>query len=312
MSDGSDAAPEVEVRAQRASNPPALVETLRLPGLFDLHTHFLPPRVMAKVRAQFDSAGPLIGRPWPLHYRDDEESLVAVLRGLGVRHFSALAYAHRPGMAEFLNDWTADFAVRVPEALRCATFYPEPAATTYVGRRIAEGVQLFKVHVQVGGFDVRDPLLDEVWGQVADAGIPVVLHAGSGPVGTEFTGPEPVAELLSRHPRLPLVIAHAGAPEYAEFLELAERHERVGLDTTMAFTDFFDEMGAGFPTELLPRLRDLGLDGRVWLGSDFPNIPYPYTHQLDALERLDLGDEWLRAVLWENGTQLIGRSTSVG
>ncbi len=33
------------------------------------------------------------------------------------------------------------------------------------------------------------------------------------------------------------------------------------------------------------------------LGSDFPNIPYAYEHQLDALERLELGDDWLRAVL---------------
>lgn len=273
--------------------------------LFDLHTHFLPPRVMAKVRAQFDAAGPLIGRPWPLHYRDSDEALVEVLRGLGVRRFTALAYAHRPGMAEFLNDWTAGFAERVPEALRCATLYPEPDAAAYVARRIAAGTQVWKVHVQVGAFDVRDPLLDEAWGLLADDGAPVVLHAGSGPVGTEFTGPGPVAELLDRHPRLRLVIAHAGAPEYAEFLALAERHERVGLDTTMAFTDFFAEMGAPYPDDLLPRLRDLGLGGKVFLGSDFPNIPYPYDHQLDALNRLDLGGEWLEAVTWHNAATLL-------
>ena len=93
-----------------------------------------------------------------------------------------------------------------------------------------------------------------------------------------------MAALLARHPRLRLVIAHAGAPEYAEFLALAERHERVALDTTMAFTDFFSEMGGVYPTALLPRLRDLGLAGKVLLGSDFPNIPYPYAHQLEALE----------------------------
>ena len=272
----------------------------------DLHTHFLPPRVMAKVRAQFDAAGPLIGRPWPLHYRDTDEALVEVLRGLGVRRFTALAYAHRPGMAEFLNDWSAEFAGRVPEAARCATFYPEESAASYVADRIAGGVDVWKVHVQVGGFDVREPLLDDAWGLLAEAGSPVVLHAGSGPVPTEHTGPAPVAELLARHPRLRLVIAHAGAPEYDEFLTLAERHERVALDTTMVFTDFFDELGAAYPSDLLPRLRDLGLAGRVFLGSDFPNIPYPYEHQLEALERLGLGDDWLRAVLWDNGTALLG------
>ena len=281
-----------------------LLERLGLPGLFDVHTHFLPPRVAAKVRHQFDSAGPLIGRPWPLHYRGADDELVATLRGLGVRRFSALAYAHRPGMAEFLNDWTADFAARVPEAMRCATFFPEPDVASYVASRIEAGTELFKIHVQVGAFHVTDPLLDEAWGLVEDAGVPVVLHAGSGPVATEHTGPGPVAELLRRHPRLPLVIAHLGAPEYAAFLALAEDHPEVRLDTTMAFTDFFSEMGGEFPPGLLPRLGELR--DKVLLGSDFPNIPYPYTHQLDALERLGLGDDWLRAVCWENAVRLFG------
>ena len=287
------------------TTPRAFWRDLGLPGLVDLHTHFLPPRVMAKVRAQFDAAGPLIGRPWPLHYRDADDVLVETLRSLGVRRFTALPYAHKPEMAEFLNDWAAGFAERVPEVAVCGTFFPEPGVAAYVSSRLPS-VEVWKVHVQVGAFTVTDPLLDEAWGLLADAGAPVVLHAGSGPVPTEHTGPGPVEALLARHPRLRLVIAHAGAPEYADFLRLAETHERVGLDTTMAFTDFFEEMGGAYPPELLPRLRDLGLAGRVYLGSDFPNIPYPYVDQLAALTRLDLGDDWLRAVCWDNGAALLG------
>jgi len=109
--------------------------------------------------------------------------------------------------------------------------------------------------------------------------------------------------VLERHPRLTAVMAHMGAPEYVEFLEMAERFERVHLDTTMAFTDFFEEM-APFPDELRPRLGDLA--DKVLLGSDFPNIPYPYAHQLESLERLDMGEEWLRRVCWENATTLLG------
>jgi hypothetical protein len=286
------------------SDPRSFAAALGLPGLMDLHTHFLPPRVMAKVRAQFDAAGPLIGRPWPLHYRDEDDVLVETLRSFGVRRFTALPYAHKPGMAEFLNDWAAGFAERVPEAAVCGTFFPEPGVTAYVASRSAT-VEVWKVHVQVGAFTVTDPLLDDAWGTIADTGTPVVLHAGSGPVPTEHTGPGPVAALLARHPRLRLVVAHAGAPEYVEFLHLAETHERVALDTTMAFTPFFDEMGGTYPPELLPRLRDLGLAGRVHLGSDFPHIPYPYADQLDALARLDLGEEWLRAVCWSNTEALL-------
>jgi hypothetical protein len=286
----------------------AFIDALGLPGLQDLHTHFLPPRVMAKVRAQFDSAGPLIGRAWPLRYRDEDDVLVETLRSFGVRRFTALPYAHRADMAEFLNDWAAGFAARVPEAAVCGTFFPEPGVGAYVTERSGT-VEVWKIHVQVGAFTVTDPLLDEAWGVVAETGTPVVLHAGSGPVPTEHTGPGPVAELLGRHPRLRLVIAHAGAPEYAEFLHLAETHERVALDTTMAFTSFFDEMGGAYPPALLPRLRDLGLGGKVHLGSDFPNIPYPYADQLDALAALGLGEEWLRAVCWSSTEALLGQTT---
>jgi predicted TIM-barrel fold metal-dependent hydrolase len=263
---------------------------------------------MAKVRRQFDSAGPLIGTAWPLHYRGDDDDLVQTLRSFGVRRFSALAYAHKPDMAEFLNDWTFGFADRTRGCLRSATFYPEPTAASYVASRIEAGAEIFKIHVQVGAFDVRDPLLATPWGLLEDAGIPVVLHAGSGPVPTPYTGPGPVAELLAAYPRLSLVIAHLGAPEYAEFLALAETFGQVRLDTTMVFTRFFDDLGAAYPRELLARLRDL--QPKVLLGSDFPNIPYPYADQLAALARLDLGDDWLRAVCWENGVRLLGESES--
>jgi hypothetical protein len=162
---------------------------------------------------------------------------------------------------------------------------------------------VFKGHGQVGHFQLTDPLLDEAWGLIEEAAVPTVIHVNSGPVANEHTGPEPMRALLRRHPRLVAVLAHMGAPEYAEFVDIAERHESVRLDTTMAFTDFFEEMAA-FPRELLPRLAALG--DRVLLGSDFPNIPYPYAHQLESLERLGLGPEWLRRVCWANAAELFG------
>ncbi|HJR39258.1 MAG TPA: amidohydrolase family protein [Nocardioidaceae bacterium] len=282
---------------------PAWASRLGIPGLYDVHVHFLPPPVMTRVWEQFDKAGPLIGRPWPITYRGSDTERVEQLRALGVRRFSALPYAHRPGIAEYLNEWAAQLAADVPECLSSATFYPEPDAAAYVAARLEQGTEIFKAHVQVGDFDVRDPLLDKVWGLLADAGTPIVLHAGSGPVPNEHTGPAPVRDVLRRHPRLTVVIAHMGAPEYTEFLDLAESFERVHLDTTMAFTDFFEDMAA-YPRELLPRLSDLR--EKVLLGSDFPNIPYPYAHQLEALERLGLGDQWLRRVCWDNAHALIG------
>lgn len=280
---------------------------LGLPGIADVHTHFLPPRMMRRVWAHFDAAGPLIGRPWPITYRWSDGERVRHLRSMGVRVFSALAYAHRPGMAADVNDWTLAFAEATPECLPSMTFFPEEGVLDYVTSALDAGARIAKLHLQVGGFDPADPLLDPVWGVLADARLPVVVHAGSGPVKADFTGPEPFERVLRRHPGLVAVIAHMGAPEYAGFVSLAMRYPQVCLDTTMVATDFFTDV-APLPRSLLPEIRSLGINGKVLLGTDFPNIPYTYSHQVTSLIRLDLGDEWMRAVCWYNAAALFHES----
>ncbi|OOL32470.1 amidohydrolase [Rhodococcus rhodochrous] len=274
-----------------------------LSGLIDVHTHFMPSNVMDKVWSYFDSAGPLVGRAWPITYRHAEEERVERLRGFGVRRFTAMLYPHKPAMAAWLNAWAVDFAARTPDCLHTATFYPEPDAAGYVAAALEHGARVFKSHIQVGDYDPNDPLLDPVWGLLEDAGVPIVIHCGSGPAPGTHTGPGPIAALLERFPRLALIVAHMGMPEYRQFLDLAEKYPRVHLDTTMAFTDFTQE-SMPFPGDELPRLQALG--SKVLFGSDFPNIPYPYVHQLEAVERLGLGSEWVRAVCWDNAQVLFG------
>ncbi|MEU1345566.1 amidohydrolase family protein [Streptomyces sp. NPDC005795] len=276
-------------------------ERLGLPGIIDVHTHFMPEQVLRKVWAYFDAVGPLTGMEWPITYRHDEEERLALLRSFGVLRFTSMLYPHKAGMAPWLNGWAADFAGRVPDCLHTATFFPEEGVETYVAQALDAGARVFKSHLQVGAYDPNDPLLEPVWGLLAEAGVPVVMHCGSGPAPGRHTGPEPIGRLLARHPRLRLIVAHMGMPEYAEFLALAETYREVRLDTTMAFTDFTEDF-LPFPAAERGRLAALG--DRILLGTDFPNIPYPYAHQLHALERLDLGDDWLRAVCHDNAKTL--------
>ncbi|MEZ0364213.1 amidohydrolase family protein [Mycobacterium sp. pUA109] len=277
---------------------------LGLPGIVDVHTHFMPKSVMDKVWNYFDSNGPLIGRSWPIAYRTDEIARIETLRAFGVRGFTSLVYPHKPQMAAWLNQWAAEFARTTPDCLATATFYPEPDAGSYVAAAIDGGTRVFKAHLQVGRFDPNDPLLDPVWGVIEDAGVPVVIHCGSGPVPGEHTGPEPVRQLLHRFPRLPLIVAHMGMPEYTEFLDICASAAQVRLDTTMAFTAFSEET-MPFPPDQHRRLRDLG--DRILFGSDFPNIPYGYRHALTAITELPgIDDDWLRGVFHDNAARLFG------
>jgi predicted TIM-barrel fold metal-dependent hydrolase len=213
-----------------------------------------------------------------------------------------LVYAHKPGMAAWLNEWAREFAAAHDDVLMTATMFPEPEVSAYLDEALRAGIRIVKVHIQVGGFDPRDPQLDEAWAMLADAQVPVVVHAGSGPAPGAFTGPGPIGEVLARHPSLPLIAAHMGMPEYDEFLDFARRYDNVRVDTTMCFTDFSGRTGLG--EQLAPQLDELR--DKVLFGADFPNIPYQYAHQIEALVGLGLGDDWLRAVCWDNGARLFG------
>lgn len=295
------------IRPETDAELPAFAVALGLPGLFDTHVHFLPESVMRKVRAVFDG---LTQPPWPLAYRPDEAAARARLAAMGVRRYTTLAYAHRPGMAAWLNRYTLALAASDPAAIASFTFYPEPEAETYVAAALAAGGRCAKLHLQVGAFDANDPLLDAVWAQLQRQRIPVVVHAGAvygGGGVPSFCGPPPMRHLNERFPSLPLIVAHMGAPDYAAFLALAEAAPSVHLDTTMAFAS---EMLGHFPRQLVERLRPLGEAGKVLFGSDFPSLPHRYAQEVAALVDLDLGEDWLRRVFWHNAHELFGPAPS--
>ncbi|GAB3590066.1 amidohydrolase family protein [Angustibacter peucedani] len=277
-------------------------------GLVDLHVHFMPDRVLRKVWAYFDAAREHYGTDWPVHYRGTEAERLETLQALGVTTFAPLVYAHKPGMARWLTEWAVDFGRRTPGAVPTATIYPEPDVATYLTAALDAGARCAKVHVQVGGFDPRDPLLSPAWGLLADAAVPVVVHCGDGPVPGRHTGLDVFAEVLRAYPRLVAVLAHAGMPDFDGALRLMAQHPRLHLDTTMVGTAFSERM-APLPRDWAARLVDVA--DRVALGTDFPNIPYPYEEQLEAVERWAadderLGEPFLQAVLHDTPARLLG------
>jgi len=286
---------------------PRFLAELGLPGIVDVHVHFLPERMLDKVWAYFDAAEAHYGTAWPVHYRTPEPDRVATLERLGVRAFAPLVYPHKPGMGRWLTEWVTAFAARTPAAVPTATLFPEPGVADYLGAAVDAGARAVKVHVQVGGFDPRDPLLRPAWGLLADAGVPAIVHCGHGPVPGRYTGLDVFAEVLAEHPRLPVVLAHAGMPDFGGALSLAHRYDDVHLDTTMVGTAFTERM-APLPADWPAQLA--GVADRVVLGTDFPNIPYPYAEQIRAVAGWAaaddrLGTSFLRSVLHDAPARLL-------
>ena len=72
----------------------------------------------------------------------------------------------------------------------------------------------------------RRPAPREVWGLLTEAGVPVVVHAGHGPVGTDHTGPGPFGAVLAQLSGAGRGHRALGAPDYQAYLRPAEGYER--------------------------------------------------------------------------------------
>ena len=74
------------------------------------------------------------------------------------------------------------------------------------------------------------------------------------------------------------------------------------MNCSGVFTEFGDSVWPFPYGDGKNRLVDLG--DRILFGSDYPTMPNTYATQVAAVARLDLGDDWLRAVFRENALKL--------
>jgi uncharacterized protein len=284
------------------------VRSLGLPGLIDVHVHLLPHRLQEAVWRYFDR---LEDPPWPIAYREDEATRLRTLADLGVVAHTALAYGHKPGVAAWCNEHTLAAADAHDAVIPTFTFHAEEEAAEYVADAIVRGGRLAKVHLQVGRFHATDPHLEEVWPQLVAAGVPALIHASAVygvDGGEEYCGPDAIRALLERYPDVDVVVAHLGQPDVLGFLDLADEATNVRFDTAMVMTDppYFEAE----PPAAVPRVRALVEAGRVLFGSDFPTIPHGYTAQLRGLAALELDEDGLRALLYDNAARLLQLPTA--
>ena len=148
-----------------------------------------------------------------------------------------------------------------------------------------------------GEFHLDDPALDKVWGILEDAGTPIVVHAGSGRSATP-SPVRPAAPGARALPRLAVAVAHGcsgvrGVPRAGGALREGVPRHHDGLHGLL-------RRGGAVPP--CAARTAAGPAAQVLLGGDFPTIPYPYAHQLTGLDRLGLGEQWLRDVCWNSGS----------
>ena len=243
----------------------------------DAHVHAFPDRLALAVRNRLGANGRLEGGGLL-------PDVAALVRESGFDRAWVLPYAHRAGVAESVNEWSAKEVARFPWLVPGATFHPDDEDLPRLVERALVGLRLrvVKLHCSVGRFSPADLRLDALWETAAEANVPVVVHAGQESPGDTGAGEvEQLAAVLAAHPGVNVVLAHAGHPATARTLDLMSRFDNLYADLTPVW-----DRPVALGAEELRRFP-----GRFLFGSDAPNNPIPPVEQERGLRQMGLGDQ---------------------
>jgi predicted TIM-barrel fold metal-dependent hydrolase len=140
--------------------------------------------------------------------------------------------------------------------------------------RSGELAVMGEVTTQYQGIEPTDPRLEPYWALAEKLDIPVQLHVGTGPFGVIYMGAKgyrarlhsalSVEEVLVKHPKLRIYLAHAGYPMIDDLLALMYAHPQVYVDTGVIV---FTQPRPAF-YRYMQRIFEAGFGKRVMFGTD--------------------------------------------
>ncbi|MCA9624028.1 MAG: amidohydrolase family protein, partial [Myxococcales bacterium] len=218
---GQAASPASSTAGYLATPLPAIADPERcalpagLPPVVDAHVHLFPPRLNEALWRWFDTWA------WPVRYRLHAEEVIGFLEARGVERMVALHYAHKPGIAESLNDFVAALAADHPKVVGTATVMPgEPDAVGILERAFDKGLRGVKLHCHVQCFAPDDEALHDVYACCVRHDAPLVIHAGREPKSPGYAcdphtlcAAERIDRVLRDYPGLRVCVPHLGADE---------------------------------------------------------------------------------------------------
>ena len=268
--------------------------------MIDFHVHLFPDNMFDAVWKTFNK---LYGIT--ILYKYYYKQCIEYLAAHNIHYIVYSNYAHKKGIAEWLNTWNRDILKEFANLYCFAAYHPDDEnALIYAEEMLSlPKVVGIKLHHLVQQISPDDERLFPLYEMVINKKKRLLLHVGTGPIGNEFVGIKRFSKLIKRYPNLPANIAHMGGLEYWEFMQLLDEYPNLYLDTTFTFWPQAP-WSFNLDTSLLEKYRD-----RILYGSDFPNIFLPREGEIDYLHKLNLSEDFYKKIFWENGLKLLPGSS---
>ena len=273
----------------------------------DIHVHPVNRPSVAETERQQQMQRYFRGEPTPqdpegFYQYFKERDMMAVLLVTGPNKEPRDEPNHNDWSAELMNKYPDTFIgfggvdpkqgkIAVQEAVRC----------------IEElGLKGFKFHPISQAFEANDPAYYELWGTIADLGVPALFHTGQTGVGAGTPGqngyknkygrPYPyIDDIAADFPNLTIIMAHPSFPWVDEQLSIASVKTNVWIDLSGWSPKYFSANLVQYCNTLL--------QDKTLYGSDFPVITPD--RWLRDWENVAFRDEVRPKILLENAKRLL-------
>ncbi|WP_295802054.1 amidohydrolase family protein [uncultured Microbulbifer sp.] len=165
---------------------------------------------------------------------------------------------------------------------------------------------------QYAGFAPDNPKLDPYFSLAEELDVPIGLHMGLGPPGAAYMGmtkyrmsnsnPLLLEDVLIKHPKLRLYVAHAGWPMLDEMIGLLYAHPQVYVDISVI--DWVLPQKEFY--HYLKRMVNAGFGKRIMYGSDQMIWPDSIEKSIAAItEAPFLSESEKRDILYNNAARFL-------
>ena len=167
------------------------------------------------------------------------------------------------------------------------------------------GVQGFKLHPTMQGFEPNDRSAYVLYEAIAETGKPALFHTGQTGVGAgmpggmgmrlRYSNPMLIDDVAADFPQMPIILAHPSFPWQEEALAVATHKPNVYIDLSGWSPKYFPP--------ILVRYANTLLKHKMLFGSDWPAITPD--RWLADFEQIDIRPEVRPLILKENARRLL-------
>lgn len=257
----------------------------------DIHTHAFPDAIAER-------AVPLLETEGNVKARLDGKlsSLLDSMDRSGIEVSVVASIATRPEQFDSILRWSAEIAS--DRIVPFPSVHPaDPSAVERIGAAASRGFKGIKLHPYYQDFYIDEERMFPIYGAIQETGLVLLLHTGFDMAFERVrrADPERILRVTAAFPRLKLVTTHLGAWEDWEEVEAHFLGKPICTDVSYAIQFMAPERAR----HLLHRHpREC-----ILFGSDSPWADQK--EAVDFLRSLELGEDWERAILYENAKRLL-------